>query len=204
MLASFTAAFCFVHGEHNLIELKVLRNPCDNHNLTSIILKKRLLQLLLHFFVQIETENFKVIYESQFWYFIKWVKFALHLVHFMTNFELQLQEATKYFSYFWFQLVRIKSSKKPCPLFLITFLLFEILVSIIFMFPLKSVLKIENPSQHKNCTFFEESGTVLLSGCFLKCIALLKELHQRFSELEFEPQLAKLRCNDVIIRSAIT
>ena len=28
------------------------------------------------------------------------VKFALHLVHFMTNFELQLQEATKFFSYF--------------------------------------------------------------------------------------------------------
>ena len=28
------------------------------------------------------------------------VKFTLNLVHFMTNFELQLQEATKYFSYF--------------------------------------------------------------------------------------------------------
>ena len=28
------------------------------------------------------------------------VKFALHLVHFMTNFELQLQDATKFFTYF--------------------------------------------------------------------------------------------------------
>ena len=28
------------------------------------------------------------------------VKFALNLVHFMTNFELQLQKATKFFNYF--------------------------------------------------------------------------------------------------------
>ena len=28
------------------------------------------------------------------------VKLALHLVHFITNFELQLQEATNFFSYF--------------------------------------------------------------------------------------------------------
>ena len=28
------------------------------------------------------------------------LKFALHLVNFMTNFEFQLQEATKFFSYF--------------------------------------------------------------------------------------------------------
>ena len=39
-------------------------------------------------------------------------KFALHLVHLMTNFELQLQKGTKFFSYFWLQLVRMKSSKK--------------------------------------------------------------------------------------------
>ena len=41
---------------------------------------------------------------------------------------------------------RMKSSKKLCPRFLITFLLFEILVYITFLFPLKSELKIENPS----------------------------------------------------------
>ena len=28
------------------------------------------------------------------------VKFALHVLHFMTNFELQLQETTKFVSYF--------------------------------------------------------------------------------------------------------
>ena len=64
----------------------------------------------------------------------------------MTNFELQLQEATKCLSYFWIQLVRMKSSKKPCPQFLIKFLLYEILAYISFLFPFKSVLKKENPS----------------------------------------------------------
>ena len=73
------------------------------------------------------------------------VKFALHLVHFMTNFELQLQKATNVFSYFWLQFVRMKSSKKPCPRFLITILLFVILTNITFLFPLKLVLKIEIP-----------------------------------------------------------
>ena len=86
------------------------------------------------------------------------VKFSLYLVHFMTNFELQLEEATKFFSYFWLQIVRIKSIKKPCPRFLITFLLFEILEYITFLFPLKSVLKTENPSQHKNRTFLWNRG----------------------------------------------
>ena len=96
------------------------------------------------------------------------VKFALHLIHFMSNFELQLQEAAKFFSYFWLQLVRMGSSEKPCPRFLITFLFFEILAKITFLFPLKSVLKIEN------------------SGYFLKCTPFLKELRQRFFELELE------------------
>ena len=85
------------------------------------------------------------------------VKFTLHLVHFMTDFELQLQKATKYFIYFWLQLVRLKSSKKPCLRFSITFLLFKILANITFLFPFKLVLKIENSSWHKNCKFFEES-----------------------------------------------
>ena len=48
-----------------------------------------LLQLFLYFSVQIETENYKLIHDSQ-----------LHLVHFMTNFELQLQEANKIFQFF--------------------------------------------------------------------------------------------------------
>ena len=71
---------------------------------------------------------------------------------FFTKFELQLQEATKVFSYFWLQLVRMESSKRPCQQFLITFLLFEILAYIIFLFPLKLVLKIGNTSH----IFFEE------------------------------------------------
>ena len=56
----------------------------------------------------------------------------------------------------------MKSSKKLCPRFLITFLLFEILAFITFLFPLKAVLKTKCPSQHqktahlKNSTFFEE------------------------------------------------
>ena len=67
--------------------------------------------------------------------------FALHLVHFMTNFELQLQKVAKFFSYFRLQLVKMKSSKKTYPRFLITFLLFKILAIVIFLFPLKLALK---------------------------------------------------------------
>ena len=40
-----------------------------------------------------------------------WVKFALHLVYFMTKFELQLYEATKYFSIFGFRLLESKVVK---------------------------------------------------------------------------------------------
>ena len=40
------------------------------------------------------------------------VKFVLHLVHFMTNFELQLQKATKFFSYFGFSLLEWRAVKK--------------------------------------------------------------------------------------------
>ena len=73
------------------------------------------------------------------------VKFALNLVHFKNNFELQLQKATKLFQLL-LQFVRMKSIKNPFPRFLITFLLSEILAYDIFLFPLKSMLKIENPS----------------------------------------------------------
>ena len=68
------------------------------------------------------------------------IKFPLHLVHL-----LQFQEATKLFRYFRLQVVRMKS-KNPCPRFLITFLHFEILAYITFLFPFKSVRKTENPS----------------------------------------------------------
>ena len=72
------------------------------------------------------------------------VKFSLQLLHFVTNFELQLQKTTKCFSYFRLQLLIMRSSKNPCARFLITFLLFEILANITFSFSLKSVLNIKN------------------------------------------------------------
>ena len=100
-------------------------------------------------------------------------KFALHLVHFMSTFELQLQKATKFLSYFGLHLVRKKSTKKPCPLFLITFFFFffvEILVYITYLFPLNWGIK----------------NMVLLSGNFPKCKPLLRELHPRFFELVLE------------------
>ena len=74
------------------------------------------------------------------------VKFSLHLVHFVTTFQLQHQKSTKFFSCFLLQLVRMSSSIKPCLRLLITFLLFEILANVTFLFPLKLLLKIENPS----------------------------------------------------------
>ena len=81
------------------------------------------------------------------------VKFAMHLVHFMTNFELQFQKVTKSFSYFWLQLVKMKSSKKRCPWFLITFLLFEIVANITFLLPLKSVLRTAHFLRNGRCGF---------------------------------------------------
>ena len=105
----------------------------------------------------------------------KGVNFALHLVNFMTKFKLRVQEVTKLFSYFCLQLVRMKSGKKPCPRFLITFLLYEILAYITFLFSLKSLLKL-----------LRNRGTVLPSGYFLKCTPLLKELRQVFFQSELE------------------
>ena len=107
---------------------------------------------LFYFSVQVETENYKLIYNYGLGILSSGVKFALHLVHFITNFEVKLQEFTKFFSYFLLELVRMKNSKEPCPRFLITFLLFEILAHITFLFPLKSVLT------HKNHTFMRNRG----------------------------------------------
>ena len=47
-------------------------NPCDDCNLTSVARKNTLVQLCRYFSVQIETENYKLIYELQFTHFIKW------------------------------------------------------------------------------------------------------------------------------------
>ena len=137
-----------------------------------------LLQLFLYFSVQIETENYKFIYESQFMHFIKWHKICVTLVHFMTNFELQLEEDTKFFSYFWLQLVRMKSSKKLYPQLLITFLLFEILAYI-------TLVSFEIGTKNRKSLTLQKPH-ILLSSCFHKYTPLLQDLCQRFFELELE------------------
>ena len=43
------------------------------------------------------------------------VKFLLTLAHYMTVFEFQFLEAKRFFTYPWFQFVRIKISKKTVP-----------------------------------------------------------------------------------------
>ena len=70
----------------------------------------------------------------------------------------------------------MKSSKKPYPQLLIIFLLFEILAYITFLFPLKLVLKIEDPWNYKNQTFCSA----------VTYTPLLKELRQRFFKLQLE------------------
>ena len=136
--------------------LERLRKPlqCSFSNVNS--LKKTLLHIFICFFVQIEAENYKFIYNSRFANFSSGVKFALNLVYFISKFELQLQEATKVSSSFLFQLVRINSSKKRCLQFLIAFLLLEILSNITFLFPLKLVLKAESSWWNIAQTFFEK------------------------------------------------
>ena len=114
------------------------------------------------------------------------VKFALHLVHFMTNFELQLQKVTKFFSYFWLQLVRMKSSKKWCPQFLITFLLFEILTNITFLFPLKSLLTIEIFHNIRTAHVLRNRGHGFAQRLFPQMSTVLKQLHQRSFELKLQ------------------
>ena len=111
------------------------------------------------------------------------VKFVLHLVHSMTNFELQLQEATKFFNFFWLQLVGLKSSKKQCPWFLITFLLFEILAYITYYI---SVLKIENPSEHKKHTFLRNRGYGFAQRLFPQIYTAFKGTTLKFFELELK------------------
>ena len=102
------------------------------------------------------------------------VKSALHLVHFRTNFDLQLQEATKIFSYFWLQLVRIKTSKnRACDFWLCFYFL--------RYWPIIHFCSFEISTKNWGIT-----GKVLLSSYFLKCTPLLKKLHQRFFELELK------------------
>ena len=75
------------------------------------------------------------------------VKLALHLVHFITNFELQLQVVTKNFLViFDFSLLEWRAVKNRAHDFWFRFDFFEILAYITVLLPLKSVLKMENRS----------------------------------------------------------
>ena len=68
---SFVRIYQPKHKLMKKVILKVSGIPCDDLNLTSIVWKKLLLQLSLYFSVQIETENYKFINESQFKYFVR-------------------------------------------------------------------------------------------------------------------------------------
>ena len=48
-------------------------NPGNDCNLTLIVRKSTTVKLFLYFFAQIETENYKLIYDLQFMLFINWV-----------------------------------------------------------------------------------------------------------------------------------
>ena len=96
-----------------LSRFKVSGNPCDDHNLLSIAWKKKTLsQLFLYFSVQIETENYKLIYKSQFRHFINWGKICITFGTFYDQLWASTSKGHKIFQLFWLQLVRMKSSKK--------------------------------------------------------------------------------------------
>ena len=48
-------------------------NPGNDCNLRLIVRKSTPVKLFLYFFAQIETENYKLIYDLQFMLFINWV-----------------------------------------------------------------------------------------------------------------------------------
>ena len=94
--------------------IKVSGNACDDHNLTSIVWKKKRFYNLC--FISLYKYRMKAInwfMNHSLGILSSETIFVLHLVHFMTNFELQLQKVTKFFCYL--QLVRMNSSEKTVP-----------------------------------------------------------------------------------------
>ena len=148
---------------------------------------KKCFYKFFYFSVQIETENYKLVYESQFKHFTKWGKTCISFDTFFTNFEVQSQKATKCFSYFWLQLVRIKSTKKSRPRFLITFFIFwDIGQYYIFISSEIGTKNRKSFITQERHIFWGITGTVLLSTYFRKCAPLLKKLRQRLFELDLE------------------
>ena len=93
----------FSLGSHNnQYELltKVSGNPCDNHNPTSIVEKKCLYNFFFISLYKWRPKTLNWFMNHSLGILPIGVKFALHLVHFMTNFELQPQEATRFFQLF--------------------------------------------------------------------------------------------------------
>ena len=83
-----------------LIVFKVSGKPCDDDNLLSVVWKKSLLQLLLYFSAQIETEKYKLIYEWQFRHFIKWGKLCITFDTFYDQLRASTPKAHKIFQFF--------------------------------------------------------------------------------------------------------
>ena len=59
--------------------------------------KKSFLQVFLSFSGQIEIENYKLTYESQFAHFIKWGKICVKFRTFYDQFDFQLQKGSNVF-----------------------------------------------------------------------------------------------------------
>ena len=84
------------------VQIKASRNPCNNHNPTLTVWKKKtLLQLFLYFSVQIETENYNLIYESQFRHFIKWGKICITFGAFYDQLWASASRGHKIFQFFF-------------------------------------------------------------------------------------------------------
>ena len=108
------------------------------------------------------------------------VKFALHLVRFMTNFELQLQEATKISVIFDFSFLEWRVWKNRVRDFWLRFTSWDIGLYYIFVSFEIGTKNRKSFITWKPHILSKIVGTVLLSGYFLKWTPLLKELRQRF------------------------
>ena len=120
--------------------------------------KKVLSQLFLYFSLYIETEIYKLIYVSQFVGFIKRGKICVKFWYILWTTLSFNSNFSTFFSYFWILLIKWRVVRNCAQDF---GLRFYFLANITFLFPLKSVLKVENPSlKYKNIKtiyFFEES-----------------------------------------------
>ena len=138
----------------------------------SIVWKKTLLELSLYFSVQIETRNYKLIYESQFRHFIEWGKILM--VHSMTNSELQLW-GHKIFQLLLTSVLEWRVVKTVPTIFDYVFTFWDIGLYYIFV-----SFEIDTESwksfiRQKLHIFKETTGSTLLCSYFFKYTFLLQE-----------------------------